>query len=231
MLAEPCETPRHRRISEWRWRLLRVHYTGGLARLVRSGRGESEHVRLDWKAEEPPSNSEIEVDYAVFLPFLRRGKHINPLELESLISLLRLLHVKEHGHKRLLARVHSRVVLGAVSKERSNSRKMCFLFRKLVFWCLACDIALELVWVRTYLGKSSQCPPSLGQADGKLVCLFATASFLHRPQCWQQLPLSRSWICSVNRCQLLPIRRENMCVNSNPPGLGGSQETNDFSQK
>ena len=30
-------------------------------------------------------------------------------------------------------------------------------------------------------------------------------------------PASRSWICSVNRCQL-PVQRENMCVKSNPPG-------------
>ena len=88
------------------------------------------------------------------------GKHINPLELESLISLLRLPHVKEHGHKRLLARVHSRVVLGAVSKGRSNSRKMYFLFRKLWFWCLACDIALELVLGAYLPGHIQPMPPS-----------------------------------------------------------------------
>ena len=31
-------TLRYKRISEWRWRLLRVHHTGGLARVVRFGR-------------------------------------------------------------------------------------------------------------------------------------------------------------------------------------------------
>ena len=39
--AEPCETLYcYRRISGWRWRLLRVHYTGGLCRLIRFGRRE-----------------------------------------------------------------------------------------------------------------------------------------------------------------------------------------------
>ena len=34
------KTLRHTRISKWRWRLHHVHYTGGLARLVRFGREE-----------------------------------------------------------------------------------------------------------------------------------------------------------------------------------------------
>ena len=49
-------TLHYRRIYERRWRLLRVHYTGGLARLLRLGREERKHVRLDWKGEEPPCN-------------------------------------------------------------------------------------------------------------------------------------------------------------------------------
>ena len=51
---------------------------------------------------------------------------------------------------RLMVLVDSRVVLGAVSKGRSSSRKSNFTLRKLVFLCLACDIALELVWVPTW---------------------------------------------------------------------------------
>ena len=43
-----------------------------------------------------------------------------------------------------------RVVFGTVSKGRSSSRKFNFLLRKLGVWCLACDIALELVWVPTW---------------------------------------------------------------------------------
>ena len=74
------DAPRYRRISEWRWRLLRVHYTGGLSRLVRSGRGErracsprlkrrrtsEQHARCT--CSRCTACSEVEVDYFVFLP-------------------------------------------------------------------------------------------------------------------------------------------------------------------
>ena len=78
------------------------------------------------------------------------SKHINLLELESLISLLRRIRREGIRTRRILVFVDSRVVLGAVSKGRSRSRKVNFIFRKLGFWCLAFVIALELVWVPTW---------------------------------------------------------------------------------
>ena len=101
------------------------------------------------------------------------GKHINLLELESLISLLRRITRAGIRKKPLLVLVESRVVLGAVSTGGSSSRKFNFLLRKL--WCLVHDVALELVWVPTWANP----PDALftEQADRKLVWLFAKASF------------------------------------------------------
>ena len=42
--AEPFEKALRYGISEWGWRLLRVFYTGGMARLVRVGQGEKENT-------------------------------------------------------------------------------------------------------------------------------------------------------------------------------------------
>ena len=116
---------------------------------------------LIWKREEPPSNMHdvraVAAPLALKLKwttlFSHRflaGKHINLLELESLICLLRRIARAGIRAKRLLVLVDSRVVLGAVSKGHSCSRAINFLLRKLGFWCLACDIALELVWVPTW---------------------------------------------------------------------------------
>ena len=46
------EALRYRCLTEWCWRLLCAHHARGWARLEEKG----EHVRLDWKGEEPPSN-------------------------------------------------------------------------------------------------------------------------------------------------------------------------------
>ena len=62
--------------------------------------------------------------------FSKGGKHINRLELESLISLLSRITREGTGARRLLVLVDSRVALGAVSKGRSSSRKVNFLLRK-----------------------------------------------------------------------------------------------------
>ena len=64
------------------------------------------------------------------------GKHINLLELQSLISLLRRITRQGIRARRLLVLVDSRVILGAVSKGRSSSRKINFLLRQRRFWCL-----------------------------------------------------------------------------------------------
>ena len=128
---------------------------------------------LPQKGEEPPSNmhdvragrctacSEVEVDYVVFLPFLRRPAHQSTGTGEpdqppqaghtcwktGTAALGTCGFARGRGSR--LER-NSRVVVGAVSKERSSSRQINFLLRKLGFGCLAYDIALELVWVLTW---------------------------------------------------------------------------------
>ena len=155
------EARRYRRISEWRWRMRRVHHARRLARPVRLGRRKGEHVRFDWKGEEPPSNMHDVRAAAAPLALMLKwttlfshrffaGKHVHLLELASLIGLLRRITREGIRTQRLLVLVDSRVVLGAVSKGRWSSRKFYFLLRKLGFCYLAYDIALELVWVPTW---------------------------------------------------------------------------------
>ena len=93
------------------------------------------------------------------------GKHINLLELESLISFLRRITRAGIRAKRLQVLVDSRVVFWAVSFGRSSSRTN---------FCLASDIALELAWVPTW-ANPADAPSRTG--DRKLVCFFAKASF------------------------------------------------------
>ena len=156
-------TQRHRRISEWRWRLLRVHYTR-LAGLARSGGGKRrEHVHLHWKGQEPPAAAPLALKLKWTTLFSYRfltGKHINLLELESLIVLLRRIAREGIPAQRLLVLVDSRVVLEAVSEGRSSSRKINFSLRKIRFWCLAWEIALELVWVHTWANLADAASPN-----------------------------------------------------------------------
>ena len=91
------------------------------------------HVRLDWKGEEPPSDMHdvraaaeplaLKLKWTTLFSYrFLAGQHIKLLELES----------------------------RDVSRGRWSSRQFNFLLQKLGFWCLACDIALELVWVPTW---------------------------------------------------------------------------------
>ena len=54
----------------------------------------------------------------------RKGNHINVLELVALVSLLRRLSNQGVQRQRILCCMDSRVVLGAVSRGRSSSRKL-----------------------------------------------------------------------------------------------------------
>ena len=81
-------TLRCRRVSEWRWRLCGARHTGRLARHVRFVLG-GEHVRFDWKGEEPPSNMhdghaaaapfalKLDWDTMFRTVFFFTGKHFN----------------------------------------------------------------------------------------------------------------------------------------------------------
>ena len=112
-------------------------------------------MRLDWKGEEPPSNMhdgraaaapfalELKLGDDVFIPFLRR-------QAEKSLGTRELDQREVIQARRLLVLVESRMV----SKRRSSSRKINFLLRKLGFWCLAHDIALELVWLPTWANQA-----------------------------------------------------------------------------
>ena len=125
-----------------------------------SAEEKGEHVRLDWKGEEPPSNMHdgraaaapisMKLNWTTTLSH-SKGKHINLLELESLISLLSPVTREGVQARRLLVLVDSRMVLGAVSKRRSTSRKIYFLFGKTRSGAL----------LTTLRWNYSGCPPGL----------------------------------------------------------------------
>ena len=143
-------------------------------------------------------------------------KYINLLELESLISLLKRVTREGMCGKRLVVPLDSRVVIGAVSKGRSSSRKMKFLLRKLGFWCFAYDIALERVWVPTWAN-----PPDAPSRNRPHESWYASLPKLLPPP---PMP-SRSWIYSLNHSQQLSVRQKNKYVNSNPRRLQFEIET------
>ena len=75
---------------------------------------------------------------SVSFPYrFKRPDHIDILELAALTSLVKLLAQKGVRRERFLWCVDSWVVLGAVSKGRSSSRKVHFRLRLLVYHCLS----------------------------------------------------------------------------------------------
>ena len=115
------------------------HHTGDLARLVRLAEEKGEHVRLDWKGEEPPSNMHdgraavaplaLKLNWAaLFSHRFFKNKHINLMELESLISLLRRVTLEGVQARRLLVLVDSRVERDDRAHEKSTSffENWCF---------------------------------------------------------------------------------------------------------
>ena len=85
---------------------------------------KGEHVRLDWKDEEPPSHMRdgraaaapisMTLSWTTMLSYrFSKDKHINLLELKRLISLLRRITREGVRARLVLALVDSRVVLGA----------------------------------------------------------------------------------------------------------------------
>ena len=167
-----------------------------------------EHVRLDWKGAETPSSMHdaraaaapraLKLNWTtLFSHQFFVGKHVNLLELESLVSLLRRITREGIRAIRLLVLVDSRVVSGAVSKGRSSSRIIHFLLRKLGFWSLAFVIALVLFGFPP--GRIRRMPPH-GASRSKVGVPFCQSFLLHQPQSLHQPTLSPSWICSVSCC-------------------------------
>ena len=183
------------------------------------------HFRFDWKCEEPPRNMhDVRAAAAplslklklttLFSWWFFGGKHVNLLELGSLISLLRRITREGIRGKAALGTCEFARGLGSRVKGTLELTKINFLLRKLGFWCLAHDGALELMWLPIWANLAD----ALTRASRSRVGMPHCQSFLrHRPHSLHQPTLSRSWIYSVNHCRLLPIQRENMCVSLNPP--------------
>ena len=151
----------------------------------------------------------------VFISLLQCQTHQSSV-LESLVCLLEGMRAQ-----RFLVLVDSRVVLGAVTKGRSSSRKLHFLLRKLAFWCLAYDIAL--------IG----CPhgPILqvllhGTNRSKAGTHRCRGFLLHRPRSLRQPITCRSWNCSVNRCRRQHRQRDNVYRSLNPPVPSDAKKRN-----
>ena len=89
----------------------------------------------------------------------RHPQHINLLELEALISLIRGSVDRGVGHRRVLCLVDRRVVLGAVCEGRSSSRRVNFRLRRLRGLLLVNNLSLDLLG--TLLCKPQRCTIAL----------------------------------------------------------------------
>ena len=114
---------------------------------------QGKQVRLDWKGEEPPSNMQ---------------------DVRAAAALLQVNDIRENrkiafgtcGFARGLGRRLERTA-ELTKDERLASKTE-------VFWCLACDIALELVWMPTWADLADG--PFTEQGDRKLVLTAAETS-------------------------------------------------------
>ena len=129
--------------------------------LYRIAEERGEHVRLDWGPAPPPASFVSTHSSAaalitpaawtkLFASRFRKNDHINVLELIALVSLLRRLSNQGVRRQRILCCVDSRVVLGAVTKGRSSSRKLNHVLRKLAYECLASSLTVDLLWVPSW---------------------------------------------------------------------------------
>ena len=84
----------------------------------------------------------------------RHPQHINLLELEALMSLIREPVDRGLGNRRVLCLVDSRVVLGSVCKGRSSSRRVNFRLRRLGGLLQANSLSLDLCWVPSWKNPS-----------------------------------------------------------------------------
>ena len=75
-------------------------------------------------------------------------------EAEALRSLVAFLESADLSDVRTLNFVDSRVILGAVAKWRSSSRRLNYILRKLAAHLLRQNITLELVWLPSWANSS-----------------------------------------------------------------------------
>ena len=135
---------------------------------------QGEHVRPsnvhDGRAAAAPLASKLTWATMFSCRFFKGGKHINRLELESLISLLRRITREGIRTRRLLVLVDSCVVLWEPSRKDDRVTQSQFLVG---VWCLAYDIALESVWVPTWANPVDA--TFTEQTYRKLACIVAKA--------------------------------------------------------
>ena len=160
---------------------------------------EGEHVRLDWKGEEPRATCTMVVQLVprfrcssgprCFSCQFSKGKHINLESLESLISLLR--RIRREGFRARRASFTGGFTCGFRSRlgRTIQLTKIDFLLPKLGFWCFADHIALELLWVPTWANLE----------DALLGNKPASLPKVPRPS--RQFMPARNWIHSASRCQ------------------------------
>ena len=127
-----------------------------------------EHVRLSWGSLAPPFELTpsrcagaalvTPADWSVLFSYrFRHQDHIDVLELTALTSLIKHLGNRGARRQRILCCVDSRVVLGAVSKGRSSSRRLNFCLRKLAFECLGASLSVDLLWLPSW-GNPADAP-------------------------------------------------------------------------
>ena len=121
---------------------------------------QGEHVRLSWGSSPPPlelapsrcacAALATPADWSVLFGHrFRAPDHINVLELTALTSLVRHLANRGAGKQRILCCVESRVVLGAVSRGRSSSRRL--------HSNVSVFLSIDLLWVPSW-GNPADAP-------------------------------------------------------------------------
>ena len=73
--------------------------------------------------------------------------HINVLECQALLVLLKQLRSRKITAKRILVFIDCRVVLGAASKGRSSARLLNNVLKKVAGECLLTGMSLDLIWI------------------------------------------------------------------------------------
>jgi hypothetical protein len=133
---------------------------------LREERGEL--VQLDRDSQPPESDRILDhraaavhlacpldwtVDYSYVFPC---PLHINLLELDVVYRLICRLK-GQAKFTRIICLVDSRVVLGAIAKGRSSSRKINYRLRKLFAVAISKNIYLDICWLPTW-GNPADCP-------------------------------------------------------------------------
>ena len=86
-------------------------------------------------------------------PHLMRA-HINALEMEAVLLLLKRLRREGLRNTRILVYVDSRVILGALAKGRSSSYRLNHVLRKIASICIGCGFAVDFIWIPLWANPS-----------------------------------------------------------------------------